>query len=100
VLDAPGRLTIVTWYSGAVNIYSWGNEVAYTDKKENKIFLIHKEIQNGAVTTSYMRKGCLIYEEMRTYLVIYEEVVNHFATAPFRISLNIWKIRFFFYQCM
>jgi hypothetical protein len=28
----------------------------YTDKKENKIFLIYKEIQNGAVAKSYMRK--------------------------------------------
>jgi hypothetical protein len=29
----------------------------HTDKKENKIFLIYKEIQNGAVSKSYMRKG-------------------------------------------
>jgi hypothetical protein len=32
-----------------------------TDKKENKIFLIYKEIQMGAVTKSYMRKGFLIW---------------------------------------
>ncbi len=25
----------------------------YTDKKENKIFLIYKEVQNGAVAKSY-----------------------------------------------
>jgi hypothetical protein len=37
----------------------------YTDKKENQIFLIYKEIQSGAVTKSYMRKGFLIYAEMR-----------------------------------
>jgi hypothetical protein len=37
----------------------------YTDKKENKIFLIYKEIQTGAVAKSCMRKGFLIYEEMR-----------------------------------
>ncbi len=37
----------------------------YTDKKENKIFLIFKEIQMGAVAKSYKRKGFLIYEEMR-----------------------------------
>jgi hypothetical protein len=35
----------------------------YTDKKENQIFLIHREIQSGAVAKSYMRKGFLIYEE-------------------------------------
>jgi hypothetical protein len=65
-----------------------------TDKKENKIFLIYKEIQSGAVAKSYMRKGFLIYEEMRKYssymrrpLVIYD-----FATAPFRISLYMRKI--------
>jgi hypothetical protein len=42
-----------------------------TDKKEKKIFLIYKEIPNGAVAKSYMRKGFLIYEE------IYEEAVSH-----------------------
>jgi hypothetical protein len=29
------------------------SQVQYTDKKENKIFLIHKEIQNGAVAVIY-----------------------------------------------
>ncbi len=58
-----------------------------TDKKENQIFFIYKEIQSGAVAKSYMRKGFLIYEEMRKYLVIFEEAVNpflihDFATAP------------------
>ncbi len=32
-----------------------------TDKKENQIFLIYKEIQNGAVAKSYMTNGLLIY---------------------------------------
>jgi hypothetical protein len=56
-----------------------------TDKKENKIFLIYKEIQSGAVAKSYMRKGFLIYEEMRKYFPIHEEalVIYDFATAPF-----------------
>jgi hypothetical protein len=36
-----------------------------TDKKENQIFLIYKEIQNGAVAKPYMRKGFLIYEEIK-----------------------------------
>ncbi len=35
-------------------------ESSYTDKKENKIFLIYKEIQNGAVAKSYMTNGLLI----------------------------------------
>jgi hypothetical protein len=38
-----------------------------TDKKENKIFLIYKEIQMGSGAKSYMRKGFLIYEEMHKY---------------------------------
>jgi hypothetical protein len=50
---------------------------AYTDKKENQIFLISKEIQNGTVAKPFMRKGCLRYEEMRKYLLIYEEDVSH-----------------------
>ncbi len=49
----------------------------YTDKKEHQIFLIYKEIQSGAVAKSYMRKGLLIYEEMRKYFPIYEEAVSH-----------------------
>jgi len=49
----------------------------YTDKKENEIFLIYKEIQIGSVAKSYMRKVFLIHEEMRKYLTIYEEAVSH-----------------------
>jgi hypothetical protein len=30
-----------------------------------------------SVAKSYMRKGFLIYEEMRKYLVIYVEAVSH-----------------------
>ncbi len=48
-----------------------------TDKKENNIFLIYKEIQSGAVAKSYMAKGFLIYEEMRKDFPIYEEAVSH-----------------------
>jgi hypothetical protein len=66
----------------------------HSDKKENQIFLIYKEIQSGAVAKSYMMKSFLIYEEMRNMspymrrpLVRYD-----FATAPFRISLYMRKI--------
>jgi hypothetical protein len=47
--------------------------VQYTDKKENTIFLIYKEMQMGSGAKSYMRKGFLIYEELRKY----EEVVRY-----------------------
>ncbi len=48
-----------------------------TVKNEKKIFLIYKEIQKGSDGKSYLRKDFLIYEEMRKYLVIYEEAVSH-----------------------
>jgi hypothetical protein len=38
--------------------------------KVNQLFLIHEEFQSGAVAKSYMRKGFLIYEEMRKYFPI------------------------------
>ncbi len=51
----------------------------HTDKKENKIFLISKEVQMGSVAKSYVRKGFLINEELRkSPLVIYD-----IATDPF-----------------
>ncbi len=43
--------------------HSWS--ALHTDKKENKIFLIYKEIQIGSGAKSYIMKGFLIYEEMR-----------------------------------
>jgi hypothetical protein len=57
-----------------------------TDKKENQIFLIYKEIQMGSVSKSYRRKGFLIYEEMRKYLTMYmrrASVIYDFAIDPF-----------------
>jgi hypothetical protein len=64
-----------------------------SDKKEKKIFLIYKEIQMGSVAKSYMRKGFLIYEEMRQYLVIYEEAVSHIRLCN-RSCLNFLKENF------
>jgi hypothetical protein len=65
----------------------------YTDKKESQIFLIYKEIQSGAVAKSYMRKGFLIYEEMRKISHIWGD----FATAPFWISLyNVYMRKIWF----
>ncbi len=46
-----------------------------TDKKENRIFLIYREIQSGAVAKSYMRKGFL--NAQIQYFPIYEEAVSH-----------------------
>jgi hypothetical protein len=46
----------------------------YTDKKENQIFLIYKEIQSEAVAKSYMRKGFLIYEEIKKKVQIFPHI--------------------------
>jgi hypothetical protein len=40
-----------------------GIKALYTDKKENQMFLIYREIQSGAVAKSYMSKVFLIYED-------------------------------------
>jgi hypothetical protein len=72
------KQTIEIWWIG--NYFEANSNVHLdpwrTDKKEKKIFLIYKEFQMGSVSKSYMRKGFLIYEEMRKYLVIYEEAVS------------------------
>jgi hypothetical protein len=49
----------------------------YALKKKKKNFPIYKELQSGAAAKSYMRKGFLIYEEMRKYFPIHEEAVSH-----------------------
>jgi hypothetical protein len=58
--------------------------VSHNDKKENQIFLICKEIRNGAVAKSYMTNGLLIYGK---YLRISSHIrkpflIYDFATAP------------------
>ncbi len=72
----------------------------HTDKKENKIFLLYKEIQRGAVAKSYMTNGLLIYGEI-VYLRISSYIrkpflIYDFATAPLWISLYMRKIWFSF----
>ncbi len=59
---------------------------SYTDKKENQIFLIYKESQNGAVAKSYITNGFLIYEEIFAHFLIYSIgkpfLIYDFATDP------------------
>ncbi len=47
------------------------SSLSCTDKKENQIFLIYKEIQGGAVAKSYMTNGLLIYGEIFAHFLIY-----------------------------
>ncbi len=44
-----------------------GQCYTYTDKKEDQIFLIYKEIQKGAVAKSYMTNGLLMYDKIFTH---------------------------------
>ncbi len=46
----------VDTHPGAMKAHH-GDVEAHTDKKENQIFLIFKEIQNGAVVKSYVRRA-------------------------------------------
>jgi hypothetical protein len=48
-----------------------------TDKKENQIFLIYKEIQNEAVAKLYMTNGLLIYGEIFVHFLLYTEALPH-----------------------
>ncbi len=52
----------------------------HTDKKENQIFLIYKEIQNGAVAKSYMTNRLLIYGEIFAHFLVYEGAPSSYIT--------------------
>jgi hypothetical protein len=54
-LDKTSFILHVRYLESFVNTAS-----GYTDKKENKIFLIYREIKMGSGAKSYMRKGFLI----------------------------------------
>ena len=60
-------------------------QLPYTDKKENQIFLIYKEIYSGAVANSYMTNGLLIDGEIFAHFLILgspSSYVYDFASAP------------------
>jgi hypothetical protein len=65
----------------------------YTNKKENIIFLIYKEIQMGSGAKSFMRKGFLVYEEISKYFTIYGEAVLH----PIPPNFLIYEENFIFF---
>ncbi len=59
-----------------------GDQQVYPYTVKKKIILIFKAIQKVSGAKSFMRKGSLIHEEMRKYLVIYEEAVVRYDFAP------------------
>ncbi len=67
-----------------------------TDKKENQIFLLYKEIQNGAVAKSYiiwLTASSYIHLSISSY-IMKPFLIYDFATAPLWISLYMRKIWF------
>jgi hypothetical protein len=52
----------------------------HTDKKENKVFLIYKEVQKGAVAKSYTTNGLLIYDEIFVHFLIRKPILLGFLT--------------------
>ncbi len=71
IKQKKANLLKITFYSPFFLFFN------YTDKKENKIFLIYKEIQMGLGEKSCKRKGFLIYEEITNIFTIYEGVICH-----------------------
>ncbi len=55
----------VGWFTGVVVGGDWHALI----KKEKQIFLIYKEIQNGAVAKLYMTNGLLIYDIFAHFLI-------------------------------
>ncbi len=43
----------------------------FTDKKENKIFIIYKVIQKGSGAKSNMINGLLMYDQIFAHFLIY-----------------------------
>jgi hypothetical protein len=62
------------------------------------MFLIYNEIPMGSGVKSYIRKGFLIYEEMRKFFPVYEEAVRHIwlCNQSLLIPLYIREILFYF----
>ncbi len=63
----------------------------YTDKKENKIFPIYREIQMGSGAKSYMTKGFLIYEEMHKY---FDHMRRSLVMHPIPLNFLIYEQNF------
>ncbi len=65
---------------------------AHTDKIENKNFPHIKGNSEWSGAKSYMRRGFLIYEEMRKYFTIYEEAISHIWLCLFPSEFPfIWE---------
>ncbi len=55
---------------------------SYTNKKENQIFLIYKEIQSGAVAKSYMTATSYMGKYLPIFLIYALESPFSYMTMP------------------
>ncbi len=94
LLSIPSCPSIVCKFSSCQACYDL---ILHTDKKKKNFFL-YKEIQVGAVAKSYMRKGFLIYKEMRKFLVIYEKAISHIRVCNLSLlDFLIYEENFVFF---
>ncbi len=73
---------------------------SYTDEKENKIFLIYKEIQMGSGAKSYMRKGCPlanIWENAQIFHHIWGGRESYMTLHPIHLNFLIYEENFSFF---
>ena len=89
-----GRKYIVKEKHKITPVRSLSSSQPHWWKKRNRIFLIYKETQSGEFAKSYMRKGFLIYEEMRKYFPIHEEALGHILLC--NCSIHFWWGKIFF----
>ncbi len=72
----------------------------YTDKKDNKIYLIYKEIQKGAVAKSYMTNSLLTYDfetaPYEEHFLFFFSVYLSFIYSYYFLYLK-WFAAFLFY---
>jgi hypothetical protein len=71
------RLSHKHRYTPTLTPFTPASTELFTDKKENQIFLIFMEIQNGAVAKSYRTNGLLIYREIFAHFLIYWEALPY-----------------------
>ncbi len=83
--------------------YTTPVHLPYTDKKENQISLIYKEIQTGSVANSYMKMCLLIYVWLNicAFPHILGSPSSYMTLHPIPSEFPyIWrKSSFLFYQC-
>ncbi len=73
----PAEAARASRFTSTTRHVSPQTEIYTLIKKKIQFFSYIREFKKGAVANYYRRKGFLIYEEMRKYLVTYEEAVSH-----------------------